>query len=128
MTNRYFTIANFLLITAGVYLCVSTFYTFLTAGLDYGVAARLPSGQASAAPVEFSKPPLSEYKAITTRNIFNSSSGEAAPTPVAEKVDIDNLKQTELKLKLWGTVTGVEINASLPLIVVNHDQGCAQGK
>jgi general secretion pathway protein C len=39
------------------------------------------------------------------RNIFNASNKEEA-APVAEKVDIDTLKETELKLKLWGTVTG----------------------
>jgi len=111
MTNRYFTIANFLLITIGVYLCVSTFYTFLTGRMDYGTTSRLPIGQASSAPLEFAKPSLSEYKAITARNIFNSSSGQAAPAPVAEKVDIDNLKQTEMKLKLWGTVTGQDERA-----------------
>ena len=111
MINRYFTIANFLLITMGIYLCVSTFYTFLTARLDYGITSRLPSEQASSAPAEFSRPPLSEYKTITARNIFNSSSGQAASAPVAEKVDIDKLKQTELKLKLWGTVTGQDERA-----------------
>ena len=111
MSNRYFTIANFLLITAGLYLCVSTFYTFLTAGLDYGVSARITSSQVSPVPVEFSKPPLSEYKAIVARNIFNSSTGETASAPVEEKVDLDKLKQTELKLKLWGTVTGQDERA-----------------
>jgi len=111
MTNRYFTIANFLLVTAGLYLCVSTFYTFLTAGLDYGISSRISSGQVSSGTVEFSRPPLSEYKAITTRNIFNSSSDEAVSAPAAEKVDLDKLKQTELKLKLWGTVTGQDERA-----------------
>ena len=107
MSNRYFTIANFVLITAGLYLCVSTFYTFLTAGLDYGVSARIASGTASSSPpAAFSKPALSEYQAIVARNIFNSSTGKAAAAPVEEKVDLDSLKQTELKLKLWGTVTG----------------------
>ena len=106
MINRYFTFANFLLVTAGIYLCVSTFYMFLTARLDYGIASRLPSGPTSSTSVEFSKPPLSDYKAITARNIFNSSTDQAAAAPAAEKVDIDKLKQTELKLKLWGTVTG----------------------
>ncbi|UCD80772.1 MAG: PDZ domain-containing protein [Desulfobacterales bacterium] len=109
--NRYFTIANFLLITAGVYLCVSTFYTFVTGRLEYGVSSRAPSGQVSSAPAAFSKAPLTEYEAITTRNIFNSSTGEAESAPVAEKVDIDKLKQTELKLKLWGTVSGQDERA-----------------
>jgi general secretion pathway protein C len=111
MINRYFTIANFLLVTAGIYLCVSTFYTFLTARLDYGIASRLPSSQTSSMPVAFSKPPLSEYKPITTRNIFNSSTGQIASGPAAENVDIDKLKQTDLKLKLWGTVTGQDERA-----------------
>jgi general secretion pathway protein C len=111
MINRYFTIANFLLITAGVYLCVSTFYTFMTARLDFGVSARVPSNPVSSAPLEMSKAPLAEYKAITIRNIFNSSTGKAGSVPLAEKVDVDKLKQTELKLKLWGTVSGQDERA-----------------
>jgi general secretion pathway protein C len=106
MINRYFTIANFLLITAGVYLCVSTFYTLITARLDYGVSARVATSQADPTPVEYTRAPLSDYKAIANRNIFNVGSESVATAPKTEKVDIDKLKETELKLKLWGTVTG----------------------
>ena len=107
MINRYFTIANFLLITAGSYLCVNAFYTFVTARLDYGVSAGIKVSQVSSASVERSHPPLTDYAAITKRNIFNSSTQEQKGAPVVEKkVDLENLKQTDLKLKLWGTVTG----------------------
>jgi general secretion pathway protein C len=107
MINRYFTIANFLLITMGVYLCVNAFYTFVTARLDYGISAGVTVNRVSSSPVELSHPPLAEYTAITKRNIFNSSTEEQEAAPVVEnKLDLEKLKQTDLKLKLWGTVTG----------------------
>ena len=107
MINRYFTIANFLLITVGVYLCVNAFYTLITARLDYGISAAVTVNRISSSPVERSHLPLADYAAITKRNIFNSSTQEQEATPVVEKnLDLEKLKQTDLKLKLWGTVTG----------------------
>lgn len=106
MINRYFTIANFLLITVGVYLGVNTFYTLITSRLDYGESSRITSSQADPTPVKQTLAPLSDYKAITSRNIFNSGNEPIAETLKTEAVDIDKLKETDLKLKLWGTVTG----------------------
>jgi len=107
MIHRYFTIANFLLITVGVYLCVNAFYTFVTARLDYGISAGVTINPVSSSPVERSHLTLADYAAITKRNIFNSSTQEQEAAPVVEKkLDLENLKQTDLKLKLWGTVTG----------------------
>ena len=107
MINRYFTIANFLLVTVGIYLCVNAFYTFVTARLDYGIPTGAAVTRDLSSPVELSHPPLTDYAAITKRNIFNSSTQEQGTAPVVEKkLDLENLKQTDLKLKLWGTVTG----------------------
>ncbi len=106
MINRYFTIANFLLITSGIYLGVITFYTLITSRLDYNVSAPVSASRAALAPIEHTKRPISEYNAIAGRNIFNVSDQSAAPEPKTEKVEIDKLKETDLKLKLWGTVTG----------------------
>jgi len=106
MINRYFTIANFLFITAGIFLGVSTFYTMITARLDYGTSSRVSASQVTETPVEYTQAPLSDYKAITSRNIFNSGTEAVASAPKNEKVDIEKLKETDLKLKLWGTVTG----------------------
>lgn len=107
MVNRYFSIANILLITVGIYLCVNAFYTLVTAGLDYGVISA-PTGprQDAPSPVEQSQPPMADYSPILERNIFNSSTEAAAAPLPTKQVDIENLKETELKLKLWGTVTG----------------------
>lgn len=107
MINRYFTIANLLLITVGAYLCVNTFYTMITARLDYGVPTTgAVAGRVSPPPVELSSAPLVEYSTISKRNIFNSGDDKATPAATPETVDIDKLKQTDMKLKLWGTVTG----------------------
>jgi general secretion pathway protein C len=107
MIQRYFTIANFLLITVGVYLCVNVFYTFVTARLDYDVSTGVTANRVSSTPVEESHSPLADYAAIAKRNIFNSSNQEQTAAPVVEeKLDLDKLKETKLKLKLWGTVTG----------------------
>ncbi len=107
MIHRYFTIANLLLITVGVYLCVSAFYTFVTARLDYGISAGVTANPVSSTPVGPSHSPLADYAAIAKRNIFNSSDQEQAAAPVVEEtLNLETLKQTDLKLKLWGTVTG----------------------
>lgn len=111
MNNRYFTIANYLLITAGIYLCVNTFYTLITARMDFGASSPVSTSRVSPAAVEYSTAPLASYKAITDRNIFNSSTETAAAEPKAETVDIDKLEETKLKLKLWGTVTGQDKRA-----------------
>jgi general secretion pathway protein C len=104
MITRYFNIANIMLVTLGVFLGVKTFYAFVTPHPEYVVSAVPAAKQSSRSSAAWSKPPQGDYKAIAQRNIFNSSNAEIAP--VAEKVDIEKLKQTELKLKLWGTVTG----------------------
>lgn len=110
MINRYFTITNFLLVTVGVYLCVNVFYTIVTAQLDYDLSTGVKPNQAPASKVERSHSPLAVYDAIKKRNIFNTNTEKAAP--VAEKkVDLENLKETSLKLKLWGTVTGKDETA-----------------
>jgi general secretion pathway protein C len=106
MINRYFTIANILLITAGVYLSVQIFYTLISAQLDYGVPSRITATQVEKTPVRYTIKPLSEYKAIADRNIFNAGGEAIVAEPKTEAVDIDKLKETDLKLKLWGTVTG----------------------
>ncbi len=104
MVNRYFAIANILLITAGVYLLVNGFYTMVTAKLDPGV--QTPPRAASSTttpPVMETKVPLTQYNIITDRNLFNTTAQEVTAQP--QKVDLETLKQTDMKLKLWGTVT-----------------------
>ena len=50
------------------------------------------------------KLPRSHYSQISQRNLFTT---QASPsTPPVQKIELENLKQTDLDLKLWGTVAG----------------------
>lgn len=47
--------------------------------------------------------PLAHYQVIARRNLFRTPTDEE---PVAPAIDIEALQPTQLKLKLWGTITG----------------------
>jgi general secretion pathway protein C len=100
--KKYFAIINVLLITAGIYCGVEIFYTIGTARLRSEAlpqtAPRKVESTEDSAP-----PPLSSYSAIAARNLFNTQAGVEIPT---KAINVDELKETDLKLKLWGTVTG----------------------
>jgi len=102
--KKYFMIANVLLITAGIYLGVSAVYTISKGWLSPVVAPQVHPSKKMAIDRQEDHPPLTRYAAITRRNLFNTRP-DAAAAPV-QTVNLDNLKETDLKLKLWGTVTG----------------------
>jgi len=107
MVNRYFTIANLLLLTTAVYFGVSIFYAILVARLDSGVP---PMSSAAAEAVAEGDAPssMADYQIIVDRNLFNSGRQALAGVDKAGSpgLDVDKLKQTEIKAKLWGTSTG----------------------
>ena len=106
MVNRYFTIANLLLATAGVYFGVSIFYAVLTAGLD-SVPPPVPAAGRALSVGPESPGDVADYQAIVDRNLFNTGKKPLAdPGKGAAGIDVDKLKQTGLKLKLWGTGVG----------------------
>ena len=98
---------NVLLITAGVYFAVSAFYTISTAWLGPNEMPQSHSGKV-AFKQQDDQPPLSRYRAITRRNLFNTSPDMEAP---AQALNVDDLRKTDLNLKLWGTVTGQDRRA-----------------
>jgi general secretion pathway protein C len=102
--KKYFTIANMLLITAGLYLGVSTAYTISKNWLSPVAKPPIHPRKKMAIEPQDDHPPLARYAAITRRNLFNTRP-DAAAAP-AQAINLDNLKETDLKLKLWGTVTG----------------------
>ena len=105
MVNRYFKIANILFITVGVYLLVNGFYSIVTAKFDYSTTSTpSTSPKQPPPPVEQPQAPLSQYRTIVDRDIFNTAKQEVVK-PIPKKVNLDTLKETDLKLKLWGTVS-----------------------
>jgi general secretion pathway protein C len=107
MIPRAFTLANLALLAVAIYLGVSIFYTVLLSRLPSGLPAA-PATIADAPPEADAPSSTTDYQAIVERNLFNSGRqplAGAAKTGAAA-LNLDKLKQTELKLKLWGTSTG----------------------
>ncbi len=102
MMKRIFPYLNFLLITVMIYLGVNAFYKIASAKLDI-IPSSSTSQRASVAVKSETRPPITDYKSIVDRNLFNMDLGKKAKP---KQVAIESLKQTELKVKLWGTVTG----------------------
>ena len=104
MTSKYFTISNVVLITIAVYFSISGFYKVATYRLD-PVPPPMVAGDRQISSVEDEiSHPSSYYQPIVERNLFNTNK-DADSKPVSIKTE--TLKQTELKLKLWGTVSGL---------------------
>lgn len=100
--KNYFTIINVLLITAGVYFGVKTFYTVSTAMMQPEAAPKAAPGRTAPAE-DYEQLPLARYDAIAGRNLFHTRAGVEIPT---KAINVDELRETDLKLKLWGTVAG----------------------
>jgi general secretion pathway protein C len=99
--KRYFTIANIFLIAMGSYFSVNAFYKVATAPFDHSLPSSVATKQV-VSPKDVTRHPLSYYKAVTERNLFNTK----IKTGQQPKLNIETLKPTDLKLKLFGTVTG----------------------
>ncbi|MEE4264462.1 MAG: type II secretion system protein N [Desulfobacteraceae bacterium] len=105
MVYRYFAIANILLLTVVVFLVVNTFYAMVTAQFDNNfLPASIQPDSIQISPPVDEPPSISQYSSITNRNLFNLTAKKVTAAPPL-KIDLENLKQTNLKLKLWGTVT-----------------------
>lgn len=100
--KRYYTAINVVLITGVVYFCVKAFYTVSMAQIDYFHPSKTVNKQVVSLE-DANHLPLSNYRAIVERNLFNTKTGSVQQP---EKLDIESLEQTDLKLKLLGTVTG----------------------
>jgi len=101
--NKIFITVNLALLTFGIYLGVSGFYRIITAQ----VVLESPTSNMKKIDIverEIYRP-LLFYKAIIDRNLFKTGM-ESGEKKKSTNVNLDEIKQTELNLKLWGTVTG----------------------
>ena len=85
----------------GSYFSVNAFYKVATAPFDHALPSSVATKQV-VSPKDVTRHPLSYYKAVTERNLFNTK----IKTGQQPKLNIETLKPTDLKLKLFGTVTG----------------------
>jgi general secretion pathway protein C len=100
--KRYFIALNILLIAVAVYFSVKAFYKVATTNLN-NAPSREVATRHVISPEDVTVHPISYYRAIIDRNLFNSKKdvGQQAQT-----LDIETLEPTDLKLKLLGTVSG----------------------
>ena len=105
--QRGFTILNLLLIAGAVYLGVSAFSKITAKDQDRPDLSGSVPEKASSLQTE-TRQPMSYYRIISSRNLFNT---KPAAEVKDDPIDIGALKKTDLRLKLWGTVTGDEAGA-----------------
>ena len=101
--KRYLTLINILLVTGIIYLGISGIYKLMAVRMtdpDAGAPERPRSNQAARDGARLS---MDRYEPIVSRNLFQT---EADSKPETRSVDLEALKQTELNLRLWGTVAG----------------------
>ena len=108
MTARYTTIFNLVALSILLFISVDIFYRIVGAQLnDVGIQE---IAKARSSPAKgYRRPPLSDYRAITERNIFGSlesTSEEIKPS------EYENLEPTSLKLALVAIVEGSDENAA----------------
>ena len=100
--KRYFVVINILLILVIVYFCVKAFYKVATSNIN-DASSREVTTRHVISPEDATIHPISYYRAIIERNLFDSKKGTGEPV---ESLDIETLDPTDLKLKLLGTVSG----------------------
>lgn len=115
-----FNLLNIACLTATMFLVIETLYTYLDSALMEQSYEGSPSGEGSLQKgsaqysgdgksyVSGAVPLLDHYEIIHKRDIFRTSGdpvAEGASQPLSDK-EIASLDKTDLKLKLWGTVTG----------------------
>ncbi len=100
--KKYFIIINIILVAVFFYFSVQVF-SEISGQRDQQDFSADSAGSKIAQSDTSVQHPFSYYSVINRRNLFNT--GQKANTQ-ADTVDIKGLKQTNLKLKLLGTVTG----------------------
>lgn len=111
MINRILTLIHLLLIAAVIYLGVSAFYRYVEVRLERPPEIRVAGAVQSETPETVIRP-LAAYDPIVERDLFKTKERpKPEPEPKEEQMNVDALKQTDLKLKLWGTVSGNEQTA-----------------
>ena len=105
--KRYFTILNILFVTGIVFFMVKIFYKIATANIGH-IDATKTTARHLVPNIGTTQHELSHYQAIIERNLFKTKT-ETESRP--DKIDIETLKPTDLKLNLLGTITGDEKEA-----------------
>lgn len=99
-TKKIFLLVDLLLIALAVYLGVQGIYGVVASRLD--TLPPVTTARSTSVPIrQASLPPYSDYRPITQRNLFKTVTESEK---IDENIAVDSLEETDLKLKLWGTM------------------------
>jgi len=107
MTDRVFTAVHLFLLSAIAAVSVGLLYQGVTSRITlpekrgHGGAVSLTESGA-----QRQKRPLSFYKEILSRNLFDLVVPGTEVKKEAAAIDVESLAETRLRLKLWGTISG----------------------
>ena len=127
MTRKIIQIANLLLATAAIFFSVKLFYQFvkmeLAQSTPAGISAAEPTARGRA---QENRPPFDTYQAIVDRDLFDTveDTGQKTAQP---KINLEELEQTKLNLKLWGTVAAQDNEAGTAWAVIEEPKKRRQG-
>ena len=102
--KRIIILVNLTLITLGAYFGAGLFYQVL--GAQSRMEQTHPNAQAvSPSGQQTGRKPIAAYSLIIQRDLFKTQKTPVQSSPV-NTVNVDEMEETNLKLKLWGTVSG----------------------
>ncbi|MCJ7618049.1 MAG: PDZ domain-containing protein [Desulfobacterales bacterium] len=101
--KRYFLILNILLIIVAGCFCIKIFYKIIAGDINNISPASLTSKEKISYPEDENHKSLSYYSPIIERDLLKTK--KKSNKILKEKINLEALKPTDLKLKLWGTVT-----------------------
>ncbi len=102
--QRAILIINLVLLTVGAYFGAGLFYQIWALKAQPGKIEPMAQAKASTSPAPVSKP-YTAYRAILQRDLFKTQK-TTAPQAQEANINLENMEETKLSLKLWGTVTG----------------------
>jgi general secretion pathway protein C len=107
--QRTILIINLAIIALGAYFGVGLFYKITAIQLKAEkISVNTPDAVTAAK--KRAHRPFGDYRPILTRDLFKTSKKPPA-TAAKKEVNLNDMEQTKLNLKLWGTVTGSEEQA-----------------
>lgn len=107
--QRAIIMLNLCLLALGAYLGVDIFYRIIDIQMDSGTSLSAGAGD-SEPEKQLEHQPLSYYHTVLERDLFDTVN-EPLAVPASAEVNVEQLEQTQLKLKLWGTVSGEDTRA-----------------
>ena len=102
--QRAILLINLALITLGAYCGAGLFYQIWSLQNQPATKETVEEGRPSSAAASSARP-YSAYRVILQRNLFKTQQAQETATQQSQ-FDLEDMEETTLQLKLWGTVTG----------------------